>query len=154
MEIERKYLIKSSAPDLQGFKAFDIIQGYISFSPTIRLRKQNDSYFLTVKSSGLLEREEFELPISHESFENLWKKIESYPVEKIRYLIPLENGLTAELDVYKNDLEPLRTVEVEFESVEASEAFIPPEWFAEEVTFDHRYKNGNIARNRLNDIKI
>lgn len=154
MEIERKYLIKSSAPDLQGFKALDIIQGYISFSPTIRLRKQNDSHFLTVKSSGLLEREEFELPISHESFENLWKKIESYPVEKIRYLIPLENGLIAELDVYKNDLEPLRTVEVEFESVEASEAFIPPEWFAEEVTFDHRYKNGNIARNRLNDIKI
>lgn len=152
MEIERKYLLKNSAPDLQGFKALDIIQGYISFSPTIRLRKQNEEYFLTVKSSGLLEREEFELPISHESFENLWKKIECYPVEKTRYLIPIENGLTAELDVYKNDLEPLRTVEVEFQSLEDSKAFIPPEWFGKEVTFDSRYKNGHIARNRLNDI--
>lgn len=147
MEIERKYLV-NKVPDSFTLKN-EIEQGYINSSPTIRIRRSDDEFFLTVKGSGLLAREEFEMRITGEEYASLLSKVETRIIKKDRYLIPIGGSLTAELDIYHDFLEGLKTVEVEFESVEDSEAFAPPEWFGREVTYDKGYSNGSLARHGL-----
>ena len=100
MEIERKFLTKEVPFSLADFPVRKISQCYISMSPTIRLRQLDDRYILTVKGKGLLAKEEFELDITKEEYDHLLTKAESPAVEKVRYLVPLEGGLTAEVDVY------------------------------------------------------
>ena len=67
-------------------------------------------------------------------------------IEKTRYLIPLEKNLTAELDVFHGKLDSLMLVEVEFDSIEAANAFVPPSWFGEDVTFSNKYHNCNLSK--------
>ena len=81
-----------------------------------------------------------------ESFEHLLKKCDGIIISKSRYKIPIENNLTAELDIFKGDLDSLKLVEVEFGSVEEANNFIPPEWFGEDVTTDGRYHNSYISK--------
>ena len=73
-------------------------------------------------------------------------KIDGLLIEKSRYLIPLKDGLTAELDVFEGSLAPLLLVEVEFDSVEAAEAFTAPDWFGEDVTNSGKYHNSNLSK--------
>ena len=144
MEIERKFLI-NELPDLKSFSFKKLSQAYISTTPVIRLRQMDTDFFLTVKSSGHLSREEFEMLISEGEYRTLLKKVEGHPIEKERYYIPLSQDLTAELDVYHGFLEGLFTVEVEFPSKEAALSFKPPSWFGEDITFDARYKNNMLS---------
>ena len=58
---------------------------------------------------------------------------------------PLADGLKAEVDFYRGDLDGLCTVEVEFPSAAAAAAFAPPDWFGTDVTSDKRFKNQNLA---------
>ena len=122
MEIERKFLTKEVPFSLADFPARKISQCYISMSPTIRLRQWDDRYILTVKGKGLLAKEEFELEITKAEYDHLLTKAESPAVEKVRYLVPLEDGLTAEVDVYEGKLAGLMTTEVEFPTLEEAEA--------------------------------
>lgn len=145
MEIERKFLTKQVPFALETYPKTEISQCYISTDPTIRLRQSGQNYILTVKGSGAMAKEEFELPISQEAYIRLLAKAETPAVEKIRYFIPLEHGLTAEVDVYGGKLSGLMTTEVEFESLAQAQAFVPPEWFGEDVTMDHRYKNTSLS---------
>lgn len=146
MEIEKKFLLKEVPKDLNKYTCLNLVQAYISTDPVIRLRNNNnEKYFLTLKSKGHLVREEIEFPLTKEQFLNLWSKVESRVISKKRYLIPLDNYLTAELDIYDDFLEGLTTVEVEFKSELEAERFLPPNWFGEDVTHDSRYKNSSLA---------
>lgn len=151
MEIERKFLV-TQLPSLEHYNSKKILQAYISIEPTIRIRQADCNFFLTVKSKGGIIREEFELTITKDEFDSLLKKCEGNYIEKTRYLIPLENGLTAELDVFSGHLDSLVTVEVEFSSLKEAEAFTPPSWFGEDISLNHRYKNNNLALYGLNNI--
>lgn len=148
MEIERKFLTRrENIPfDITTFPCLQISQAYISFSPVIRIRKSNDAYILTVKGKGLLAREEFELPLAQEEYEALQKKTEGNEIVKKRWLVPVVGGLTAEVDIYEGSLEGLVTTEVEFPSLAAAEAFVPPEWFGRDVSGEAQYKNAALAR--------
>ena len=64
---------------------------------------------------------------------------------KTRYLVPLDNGLTAEVDDYEGALAGLLTAEVEFVDEAAAFAFDPPSWLGREVTNDARYANRTLA---------
>lgn len=145
MEIERKFLTKQIPFSLEVYPKKEISQCYISTDPTIRLRQSGQDYILTVKGSGEMAKEEFELPITKEAYQRLLQKAETPTVEKIRYFIPLEKGLTAEVDLYGGKLSGLMTTEVEFESVAQAQTFVPPAWFGEDVTMDHRYKNTSLS---------
>lgn len=147
MEIERKFLVSKLPAALEKFQKLNIRQGYISHSPTIRIRKQNSEYILAMKSKGSLSREEYEMFISEEEFNALWHKTEGYAIEKERYLIPIGNGLTAELDIFQQKFKGMVTVEVEFESEEQANNFIPPCWFGADVTYIKEYKNGYMSKN-------
>lgn len=144
MEIERKFLVKE-IPNLLNYSHKKIIQGYISTDPVIRIRQMGSTFCLCMKSQGHMIREEFELNITKEQFDNLWKKVDFSPIEKTRYFIPLDNHLTAELDIYNGHLEGLLTVEVEFSSPISASHFAPPHWFGEDITHDNRYKNNHLA---------
>lgn len=145
-EIERKFLVKYLPEDLEQYTCHDIVQAYISTDPTIRIRKLDESYILTVKSSGLIKRQEYEMEITAGQFEKLKGKTEGYTIAKKRYIIPLEDGLKAELDVYYEDLAGFMNVEVEFPDMKKAVLFTPPDWFGQEVTQDKRYTNGSMSK--------
>jgi CYTH domain-containing protein len=149
MEIERKYLVAVLPANLKEYPEKKIAQGYLNTDPVIRIRRSNDDYYLTYKGKGLLVREEYNLPLTREAYEHLLPKIDGLLIEKTRYLIPLENDLTAELDVFVGSLAPLTLVEVEFDSVEAANAFCPPDWFGEDVTNSGNYQNSTLSRHGL-----
>lgn len=145
MEIERKYLIKRLPENLSQYQCKRIAQGYICTNPVVRIRKSDDEYYLTYKGKGLMAREEYNLPLTQEGYEHMLPKIDGRLIEKSRYLIPLDGKLTAELDIFEGDLAPLIIVEVEFDSLDAANSFIPPEWFGEDVTESRKYHNSNLA---------
>ncbi|SES84448.1 CYTH domain-containing protein [[Clostridium] polysaccharolyticum] len=154
MEIERKFLVKQLPDQLEQYQCKIIEQGYLSHNPTLRIRKSNENYLLTYKSKfGIGQDEnrtakvenEVEVPLNEESFLHLKAKTDNHMIVKKRYLIPLEEGLTAELDIFKEQLEGLRLVEVEFASEEAANRFVPPVWFGKDVSLDRRYTNGYLS---------
>ena len=73
-------------------------------------------------------------------------KIDGILIDKIRYLIPLDDKHTAELDIFRGTLAPLRLVEVEFDSEEEANAFIPPAWFGDDVTNSKKYHNSRLSQ--------
>ena len=144
MEIERKFLIKEM-PDLSQFSFHVMEQGYLNTDPVVRVRKEDDTYYLTYKGKGLLVREEYKLPLNEEGYYHLVEKADGVIIRKKRYVIPYEK-YTIELDVFEEPYDNLVIAEVEFESEEEANAFCPPEWFGEDVTFDRRYHNSNLSK--------
>lgn len=146
MEIERKFLVKQLPTQLNHYPSRTITQGYLNTDPVIRIRQDNENYELTYKSKGLLARQEYNLPLTAEAYGHLLAKIDGKLIQKTRYLIPLEQGLTAELDIFEGYLSPLTLVEVEFSSEEEAHAFTPPAWFGEDVTFSKEYHNSSLSQ--------
>ena len=146
MEIERKFLIKNIPENLDSYAFHLIEQGYLCTDPVVRVRRQDDDYFLTYKGKGLLAREEYNLPLTRSGYEHLIKKADGNIIKKKRYLIPIEDtDLTIELDIFDKPFAPLIMAEVEFSSVEDANAFIAPDWFGEDVTNDPAYHNSNMS---------
>jgi CYTH domain-containing protein len=115
----------------------------------VRVRDKGGKFFTTVKSGGTLERAEYEFEIDADMFESLWPFTLSKRVEKVRYRLPMQDGLVCELDIFSGDLEGLVMAEVEFPDAQMAESFSVPDWFGEDVTSDSRYKNKNLATKGL-----
>lgn len=159
MEIERKFTIKELPANLENQTCLIIEQAYLNTDPVIRIRRQNDEYYLTYKGKGLLAREEYNLPLNKEAYEHLRTKADGNIISKKRYLFPIDTpefkegylppadmpALTIELDVFEAPFTPLVIAEVEFPDEEAANAFIAPSWFAEDVTFNKEYHNSNLS---------
>jgi len=141
MEIERKFLLHSIPENLYAYPCHQIEQGYLCTRPVVRIRREDENYYLTYKGKGKMAREEYNLPLTAESYVHLKEKIDGLLITKTRYLVPLHDGLTAEVDVFSHPNAGLHLAEVEFESIEEANAFVPPEWFGEDVTEDGRYHN-------------
>ncbi|MCI1931136.1 MAG: CYTH domain-containing protein [Clostridia bacterium] len=141
MEIEKKYHTEKIPFEISEYKKSEISQCYISITPTIRIRKLDNTYTLTMKGSGKISHEEFELEITEKQYIHLLSKAETPQVIKTRYYIPIENNLTAEVDIYHGFLEGLITTEVEFRTIEQMNSFNAPLWFGKDVSLDKRFKN-------------
>lgn len=149
MEIERKFIPKFLPDTLAQYPSHEIEQGYLCTNPVVRIRKLDDSYFLTYKSAGMLAHEEYEMPLSKDGYLHLREKTDGILITKRRYLIPLDASHKIELDIFHGDLEGVTLAEVEFASVEEANAFLPPEWFGEDVTYDIRYHNSEMSKGAL-----
>lgn len=146
MEIERKYLIEGTLPfSLEPFSCHLIEQAYLCTAPVVRVRRQDQDYILTYKGSGLMAREEYNLPLTAKSYTHLLAKADGNIITKKRYVIPLADSLRAELDLFEGTFAGLRIVEVEFPTEEAANAFTAPAWFGEEVTFSSAYHNSTLS---------
>lgn len=149
MEIERKYLVKEIPVNLDQYESQKIAQGYLCTEPVVRIRRSNNDYYMTYKGDGLMAREEYNLPLTEEAYTHLRPKIDGLLIAKTRYLIPLNDKLTAELDIFEEDLKGLVIVEVEFDSVEEANAFSAPDWFGEDVTNSGKYHNSYLSQHGL-----
>lgn len=158
MEIEKKYTIKKLPENLETYPCKIIEQAYLNTSPVVRVRKSDDSYYLTYKGSGLMAREEYNLPLDESSYRHLLKKADGNIISKKRYVIPIDNpqfedgyGLTVpklciELDIFAPPFSPLVMAEVEFPDIGMANAFIPPAWFDEDVTNNPEYHNSVMSQ--------
>jgi adenylate cyclase len=146
VEIERKFLVDRLPAGLGDGEPIE--QGYLAIAGDgveVRIRRRGDDRTLTVKSGPGMQRTEEELALDERRFASLWPLTDGRRVSKTRHLIALDGGLTVELDVYAGDHDGLLTAEIEFSSVEASEAFAPPAWLGREVTGEARYANQALA---------
>lgn len=163
-EIERKFLIsKENLPDLSKFIYGDTTQGYvqnIGSSYLYRLRQiifmspsnfcLGDRYYQTVKGFGRKKRKEYEIELLKPQFSTMWPLCENLIIHKFRYEVELPGQEEhADLDIFKNELSGLITVEVEFKTEEKCDAFVPPSWFGREVTEEKEYSNFYMAVNGL-----
>lgn len=163
VEIERKFLLRAIPENLDSYSHHVIEQAYLCTNPVVRVRRSDDDYYMTYKGKGLLERTEYNLPLTKEGYEHLLEKADGRIIHKVRYVIPLQinrqmfkslseeeyaklksRELFIELDVFSVP-ENLVMAEIEFPSLEAANAFVMPDFFSEDVTMDRRYHNSNMA---------
>ena len=102
MEIEKKYTLKKLPENLEDYPCKVIEQAYLNTDPVVRVRKSDDSYYLTYKGSGLMAREEYNLPLDKESYMHLRTKADGNIISKKRYIIPLENPQFDDLSLIHN----------------------------------------------------
>ena len=166
MEIERKFTVRTLPVNLDSYPCRIIEQAYLNTDPVVRIRREDDSYYLTYKGKGLLAREEYNLPLNEASYYHLREKADGNIISKKRYVIPIEHpqfnptymssaanlidqlSLCVELDIFEPPFAPLIIAEVEFPDKETAEAFLPLDWFSQDVTNDPAYHNSNLSKAR------
>lgn len=146
MEIERKFTINKLPNNLDQYPYLTLEQAYLNTDPVVRVRRENDDFYLTYKGKGFLAREEYNLPLNEEAYYHLREKADGLIISKKRYRIPYDEKLTIELDVFEAPLAPLVLAEVEFESIEEANAFTPPAWFEKDVTEDRSFSNSELSK--------
>ena len=142
-EIERKFTIKYLPKNIKNI--FKITQKHIyrDMVCSIRVRKSENVktnkkiYTHTIKAKGKNIQKysvtELEKQITETEFEKVRPFKGSNIIEKYRCIIPLENGLKAEVDIFTKKLRGLIIAEVEFKNLEQANKFQMPEWFFKEV---------------------
>ncbi len=152
-EIERKYLLQRM-PNIALGEGIPVTQGYMPTEVEMRARRMGDQGYITIKgdaSHGGSQRPECERQFDIWAIEAALKSAKSV-VEKTRWIIP-HGQYRLELDQYHGPLEGLVTVECEFLTQEAMDAFALPDWAIEarawDVTDDPRYKNIRLAEHGL-----
>ncbi len=148
IEIERKFLVKSSDFKEQAFAQNQIAQGYLSSLPerTVRVRIKGKKGFLTIKGighQGGMSRFEWENEIPLDEAQELLKLCEKGKIEKTRFEIKAGKHVF-EVDEFYGENEGLIMAEIELES--ETESFERPEWLGEEVTNDERYYNAYLSK--------
>jgi len=166
-EIERKFLLEEKKiPNVTQKNYMEITQGYMQGMGgeyIYRLRQVlnmsadgynlGEQYFQTIKGKGSKVRDEYEIEILRPQFSMLWPLCKDISLTKKRYEIVIESTVKCHgyLDIYKNTLKGLFTIEVEFENEEDCDNFNPPEWFGREVTEDFSFTNFKLSLNGLPD---
>lgn len=146
MEIERKFRLTNLPTQLRT-SGEEILQGYLPVQAgEVRVRRKGGSSFLTVKGDGTLCREEWDSHVPQWVFGQLWPETAGRRIEKTRYRVAYQD-LILEIDEYHGRLAGLITMECEFPTIAAAEAFALPEWAegAVDVTGDAAYKNKSLA---------
>ncbi len=141
MEIERKFLL-DKFPDLPERVRAQVYQGYLSTAPVVRIRKAiladgSEKFEMTVKGKGTLVRAEVNIDITAEQYEEMACLLKREPIRKDYHVYALPDGLELECSIVDSGTESeFMYAEVEFDSVEAANAFVPPEYLGREVTED------------------
>ncbi len=175
MEIEKKFTLAKLPEAVKTAPYHDIEQAYLNDRPTVRIRKQDDAYYMTYKGLAKTEEtggqtcmhEEYNLPLDEKSYQHLLEKADGRCVTKRRYLLPLnedafdadylatqpelaamvEKGeIRIELDVFESPVPELLLAEVEFPSLDAAEHYHMAEWMIEDVSGDYHYSNGYLSK--------
>ena len=140
IEIEKKFLVCSSWGN--SYSSSSIEQGYlfIEESKSLRVRRHNKDYYLTVKiEKNKEERFEFESQIEKEQGKSLLEK-HCLPniISKIRNVV-YHDHRKWEIDVFSGKNQHLIIAEIELNSID--DKFTHPSWLGTEVTQQNRYLN-------------
>lgn len=164
-ELELCWLVHELPQDLKRAKRSEITQAYFDdyvdengIKPKdTRVRKIDNKYEFTVKYYAGSKKETGQLiektrEINKDEYIELIKKA-SRKVVKTRYYYNIEDGLVAEIDIYRNQHDGINIVEVEFPSLSKLHNFTPPQWFGKEVTDSGAIYPPNMAGKSTNEIK-
>jgi CYTH domain-containing protein len=104
IEIERKFTVKELPKDLDRYPYHVIEQGYLNVHPAVRVRREDDIYYMTYKGSSMenedpsqdgnsrpIGKVEYNMPLDKESYDHLVLKADGNMIRKKRYLIPLNS---------------------------------------------------------------
>jgi len=139
-EIERKFLIDvRKLPVLPP--GIQIHQGYLTLNPTVRVRIYGPESFLTVKGSGLVERDEWEYKIPIDDARSMLRLCTSQ-ISKIRYRLVYGNHVW-EVDEFQGKLRPLWLAEIEIQSID--DRIEIPGWVTDEVSNRQEYTNTSLS---------
>ncbi len=125
IKITQKHIYRDPICSIRVRKSLNTATNDAQYTHTIKIKEKNDQKFSTI---------ELEENITEEQYESLNPFKGSQIIEKYRLIIPLENGLKAEVDIFEKSLKGLIIAEVEFESTEQAESFKMPLWFEKEVS--------------------
>ena len=105
IEIERKFTVKKLPKDLDSYPFHRIEQAYLNVHPAIRVRREDDIYYMTYKAArpenasataGSQEtsigQTEYNMPLDVQSYEHMATKADGNVIRKKRYIIPLNDG--------------------------------------------------------------
>ncbi len=158
IELEKTYLAKELPTGLENCEHKEIIDIYLpkeSEHPVLRLRKNGDKYEMTkkepVKGNDSSKQLEQTIILDKNEFEAL-QKVPGKRVVKERYLYPYQ-GIMAEIDVFKEDLQGLVVVDVEFEEEEKKDSFQMPEFCLLDVTQEKFLAGGMLCGKKYKDIE-
>ncbi|NMH27629.1 CYTH domain-containing protein [Flavobacterium silvaticum] len=149
LEIERKFLVSSTAFKYSATSRHHIAQGYLNSNPdrTVRIRIMGEIGFITIKGksndSGTT-RFEWETEISLLEARQLLKLCEDGTIEKMRYHVPVGKHLF-EIDEFIGENDGLVLAELELK--DEAEVYESPDWLGLEVTGDIRYYNSHLSKN-------
>ena len=135
MEIERRWKIAGFPENLPLLRQVHMRQGYIATAPVVRIRTDGARCVLCFKGKGTLAREEIETDIDAETFRRLEAFIGKPLVSKDYRVYALPDGRRLEVSlVDAGRPTAFFYAEVEFPTVEAARAFVPPPFLGEEKT--------------------
>ena len=160
LEIERKFLVAGDFKSLATSHT-RIVQGYICSDRgrTVRVRlrssepaetpdqKSEGHGYLTIKGPSVddgLSRYEFEKEITIDEALSLLRLCQPGIIDKVRWLVPMSDGHTFEVDEFHGENEGLVVAEVELSAPD--EPYERPAWLGEEVTGDRRYYNSQLRQ--------
>lgn len=151
LEIERKFLVNGDEwKKLTLVRKTPIEQGYIITNgvTSVRIRLTDSQAFMTIKGSQKgLTRKEFEYELPFDDGQELIKMCEKPTVKKTRHYVVDKNNQLWEIDIFKGINRGLVLAEIELES--EKQPVIIPTWIGAEVSYDERYRNTNLAFNRV-----
>ena len=149
VETERRFLLEILPDRSKIGRVSEIKQGYLECG--LRLRKDGHKYFITLKGSGDIRRNEWEKRLKNSEvwvFDDLWAKIVGVPVRKMRYTKNYRS-YKLEFDEFL-DQKGFIILECEFKkdiSIKEAGEFKVPKWVGRfvEVTKKKEYSNHSIA---------
>ena len=145
-EIERKYLVRSDAWRAHAHRQDRYRQGYLANTEqcSVRVRVGRDAAHVNVKGATVgASRLEFEYSVPLEDAEVMLRELCRRPIiVKTRHLVRHLNQ-DWEVDVFEGDNAGLVVAEIELD--DEAQAVTLPDWAGEEVTYDARYYNSNLA---------
>ncbi|MBI9038279.1 MAG: CYTH domain-containing protein [Bacteroidales bacterium] len=145
-EIERKYLVKGDQFKKLAKGVF-CRQGYLCFENknAFRVRIIGENAFLTIKGkTGGVTRLEYEYKIPFDEAKEIIEKLCVKQIEKFRYNYEYK-GFLWEVDEFLGKNEGLVIAEIELESED--QFFKKPSWIGEEVSYDIKFQNYQLAIN-------
>ena len=144
IEIERKFLVTSN--EWQSLAGVKFSQGYLNRDKnrTVRVRIAGNQGFLTIKGASIgATRSEFEYEIPLADAQSLLDMCERPIIQKVRRIYEYQ-GFKWEIDEFEGENAGLIVAEIELS--DENQAFEKPSWVGEEVTYDARYFNSNLAQ--------
>ncbi len=158
IEREKTYLAKYLPEGLKDCRFKQIVDIYIPASenhPTLRIRKNGDTYEMTKKTpingSDSSEQTEHTISLTPQEFKTL-EAVEGKRVQKDRYYYDYK-GRTAEIDIFGGDLNGLVEVDFEFDNSEEKDTFDMPDFCLADVTQEKTFAGGMLAGKSYADLK-
>lgn len=159
IELERRFLAKRIPDGLASCSKKEMVDIYLpstAHHPTLRLRKQGDKLEMTkkepVKEGDSSKQLETTIPLRVDEYSELEKNLPGKRIQKTRYYYPFE-GRTAEVDVFRGDLEGLVVVEMEFELENEKDEYQMPDFCLVDVSQATFLAGGMLCGKKYADIE-